>query len=120
MTKRPADMPHAALANDARMAGGQRGASDAQVARDLGLSKRQVRLARIYCTSDESVLAGFANPPVAEDRKGGPCSRRQVGQPSRRVLKIEGVMHYHATKGWRGGPAPLLPQSLAQAMGAVA
>jgi hypothetical protein len=40
-------------------------------------------------------------------------TRRQRRQPSRSVLAIVGKWHYHATKGWRGGPAPLLPQSLA-------
>ena len=43
---------------------------------------------------------------VFEPRTGnGPCARRYVGQPDRRIIaehKHDGVeWRYHATKGWR-------------------
>lgn len=32
-------------------------------------------------------------------------TKRGRFQPGRSVLLLQGTRHYHATKGWRGGPA---------------
>jgi hypothetical protein len=45
------------------------------------------------------------------DYYNGRPTRGQRGKPSRSVISVGDVVHYHATKGFRGGPAPLLPTS---------
>lgn len=43
--------------------------------------------------------------------RGSEAHRGMTGQPPRRVLRIDWATsrHYHATKGWRGGPCPQGP-----------